>query len=198
MKIINKIIMKQLLFIFTFIISIFAIEPVLQEKTISFPSETEIKTTQQYDTTLQYVIKTSTLQPNSFYEIKVHTLGSIPTIFGVTLKEPKQYSTETNFFDESNLQFHTSEKSCIILNGKEECGEVICYVTLLYMGRTIYPEKLKSGVSYIITLKRGPLGLVGNIPILVGLCVLCIVISLLIAFILLKYFDSFSPIDKNK
>ena len=181
-----------------FILQTFAIEPILIQETRSFPSEEIIKTTQKYDTTLQYIIQTSTLEPNSFYEIKVHTLGSIPTIFGVSLKEPKHYEKDTNFFDESNLQFHTNEKKCIILNGKEECGEIVCYVTLLYMGRTVYPNELEKGVTYFITLKKGPLGLPGNIPILVALGICCIIVSLVGGKKLLNYFDSLSSEENMK
>ena len=167
-------------------------------ETKAFPPETHIQTTQKYDTTIEYHITTSELEPNSMYEIKVHTLGSIPTIFGVSLFEPKQYSTDTNFFDESNLQFHTSSKGCILSNNREECGEVKCFVTLLYMGRTVHPESLEKGVTYFITMKRGPLGLVGNIPILVLLGVLSILIALILARFILKHFESFSTIDKDQ
>ncbi|EDR28713.1 hypothetical protein EDI_158410 [Entamoeba dispar SAW760] len=156
-----------------------------------------IKNTQQYNTTTAYQINPLQLNKNSMYEIKIHSLGSIPTIYGVSLFQPKFYSTNTTFLDESNLQFKTDNNGCVIFDNKTECNPFICYVTLLYMGRTTYIEELNKGVTYFISMKKGILGLPGNVPLLILLGIVCLFFAGITTLFIIKFFTSLEKVNKT-
>lgn len=162
--------------------------------------EEPLRMKQHYNTTRLYRINPSSLEKNSMYEVKIHTLGSVPTIYGVSFFAPREYNTNTTFFDESNLQFHTNNDGCVEHNGQVECKPFDCYVTLLYMGRTTKPSILNEEVTYFITMKRGALGLPGNVPTLIALAVVCGAISIVVAPLVVRYFDRLdhsSCVQKN-
>ncbi|BFU24461.1 hypothetical protein EHI8A_053750 [Entamoeba histolytica HM-1:IMSS-B] len=180
-----------LLFIISFISLSFA-----EENKKLIPDIT-IKNTQQYNTTFIYQINPLQLDKNSMYEIKIHSLGSIPTIYGVSLFQPKLYSTNTTFLDESNLQFKTNNNGCVLFDNKTECNPFICYVTLLYMGRTTHIEELNKGVTYFISMKKGILGLPGNVPLLILLGIICLLFAGFTTLFIIKFFTSLEKVNKT-
>ncbi|KAL7719262.1 Uncharacterized protein QTN25_003631 [Entamoeba marina] len=153
-------------------------------------AEVNQKFSQNYNSTVTYSINLNDLVPSSLYEIKIHSLGSIPTVYGVSLLTPKQYSTNNTFLDESNLQFKTNTNKCIEVDDQIYCNTINVYVTLLYMGRTTHPSILAKGVTYYITLKKGHWGLPGNVPILAGWVLCCLLISALLTFWIVRQFFS--------
>ncbi|ELP87099.1 hypothetical protein EIN_495540 [Entamoeba invadens IP1] len=151
--------------------------------------ETYIKVSQKYNQTLSFVIDPSLLLPNSKYEIKTHSLGSEPNLFGVSLYQEKHYTTNQTFLDESNIHFSTNENGCVKGVDMDHCEKFNCFVALLYMGRTAQADVLNKPISYFISLKRGKLGLPGDVPALIVLGIFCLLIAGALTLLIKRFFE---------
>ena len=147
------------------------------------PLDTPLLLTQTYGETTTVEVQTEQLVPNAAYELKSHSLGSVPALFAVSVGTYVNASAlvdTTTLMDDANVRIETDANGCLRSPSGPLCGTVPVYVDVFYRGRTTRPSP--PPVSYFLTLRKNIAGLPGNVPLVVTLAMCCVAAALAVTF----------------